>query len=89
MLSARAREPENIDEQIAEIFSKLTDNLDFWKTLSERYTVNLFCGLFMACSNDGLTISVPSLVALTLRNIPLDLDIYGPADDESSLVSGA
>ena len=88
LLRARTHEPESIDEQIAEIFAKLTDDLEVWKAISERYTVSLFCGLFMACYNDGLSISVPSLMALASRNISLDLDIYGPSGDESAPVTG-
>lgn len=77
-LNAQRREPEDLDGQIDEIFARLTDDLNVWKEISRRYSVDLFCGLFMACGNDGLSVSAESLLILGLRDIELGLDIYGP-----------
>lgn len=46
--------------------------------------VGLFCGLFMCSWNDGVTISVHSLMALTSRGIQLEWDIYGSVDGETT-----
>ena len=75
-LSAAAREPEDLDGQIAELLSKMTADLEVWKSISARYRVDLFCGLFLAGSNEGLSMSPQALAALGLRHIELGLDIY-------------
>ena len=76
-LSATKQSPGNLDAQIEEILSKLSSDLSVWKNLSERYQVDLFCGLFLNGGNEGLAISPKSLAALGLRGIELGLDIYG------------
>jgi Domain of unknown function (DUF4279) len=75
-LFALEREPEDLDGQIAEILSKLTDDLEVWRSISATYHVDLICGLFMQGSNEGMSISPQSLSALGLRHIELGLDIY-------------
>jgi hypothetical protein len=84
-LRATNREPEDIDGQIRELLSQTTPDLGVWKDIAKRYSVDLFCGLFMGCSNEGLTISSESLAALGERGIEIGLDIYGGFDDESEV----
>ena len=74
-------EPENLDGQIKEIFGKLSDDLDVWSKICSRFKVDMFCGLFMGSSNEGLSLSPQTLVALGQRGIKLDLDIYGPDEE--------
>ena len=81
-LSATDREPEDLDSQINELLSKLTDDLRVWTSIAEKYRVDLFCGLFMHEGNEGLSITPESLAALGLRKIELGLDIYG-GDDQT------
>lgn len=82
LLSASDCKPENIDGKIYEIFSKLTDNTAIWKSISDQYKLDLFCGLFMNEGNEGLSISSESLKVLGLRDIELGFDIYGPIEEE-------
>ncbi|MDG9670150.1 DUF4279 domain-containing protein [Hahella sp. CR1] len=77
-IRAISREPGNIDDQVREIFDQLTSDPDVWKVLSERYSMDLFCGLFMDVDNEGLLISPHTLRLLGSRGISLDFDIYGP-----------
>ncbi len=71
------REPGDLDGQIQETLGKLTDDLDVWSEIGKRFEVDFFCGLFMAESNEGLSISSRTLALLGQRGIELDLDIYG------------
>ena len=80
-LNASRREPENLDGQVQEILARLTDNLTVWTDISRRFEIDLFCGLFMKETNEGLTISADVLAALGQRGIEIGLDIYGPGDD--------
>jgi hypothetical protein len=80
-LSATERGPQDLDGQIRELLSKLTDDLDVWASIAATHKVDLFCGLFMRGSNEGLSISPQALAALGLRQIELGLDIYDRGDD--------
>ena len=80
-LCAADREPQDLDGQIAEVLSKLTDDVSVWNAIAERYKLDLFCGLFMNGRNEGVSISPRALSALGLRHIELGLDIYGGDDD--------
>lgn len=80
-LSAARQEPENLEVQINEILEKLTTDLAIWKSLRSRFDIDIFCGLFMASSNDGFAISAELLAALGVRGIRLSFDIYDAQDD--------
>ena len=75
-LHAQTKTPGNLDAQISEIFSKLTDDLSIWKRLTENYDVDLFCGLFMDSGNDGVLLSPNSLTILSERGVEIGFDIY-------------
>ncbi|MFP5238740.1 MAG: DUF4279 domain-containing protein [Acidobacteriota bacterium] len=77
-LKAPDCEPEDLDYQVSELLGKLTQDLSVWAMLTERYHVDLFCGLFMEDSSEGVSISVDTLLALGKRGIKLGLDIYAP-----------
>lgn len=79
-LSASRREPENLDGQVLDVLGQLTQNLEVWRKLSNSYDVDLFCGVFMESSNDGLPLSPVALLALGERGIRLELDIFGTSD---------
>lgn len=80
-LHATVTEPEDLNAQVDELLAQLTSDLAVWRELSERYSIDLFCGWFMANSNDGVSIAPGILLALGARGIELDLDIYSPTDD--------
>ncbi|WP_350259663.1 DUF4279 domain-containing protein [Stenotrophomonas riyadhensis] len=80
-LDAERREPEDLDAQIFEILDQLTGDLAVWQSLA-RFRPDLFCGLFMGSSNDGVSLSPRALLALGRRGIEFGLDIYD-ADEEA------
>lgn len=73
---------DNADRQISEILDQLTTDLDVWKSLAARFDVDLFCGWFLEESNEGVTLSSNTLLALGERGIELDVDIYGSGKDD-------
>jgi hypothetical protein len=83
-LSATRREPEDLEAQILEILGQLTQDLSVWESLA-RYQPDLFCGLFMGSSNDGLPLSAKALLSLGQRGIALGLDIYDVGDQGSGV----
>ena len=78
-LSAADTEPEDLDSQVAEILGQLTADLTVWHDLGKRFDIDLFCGWFLGCSNEGVDISPQAMLALGERGIRLGLDIYAPA----------
>lgn len=85
-LSAQSAEPEDLEGQIQWLMSQVNDDLGVWKSLTQAYDVDLFCGLFMRSSNDGLSLSPETMLMLGQRGIELGLDIYD-ASDEDEFVS--
>ncbi|GAA5484837.1 DUF4279 domain-containing protein [Haloferula sargassicola] len=77
-LEASDCEPGDLDDQIRLICGQLTDDLAVWESFASRYKMDLFCGLFMECGNEGISLSPAALFALGSRGIELDLDIYDP-----------
>jgi hypothetical protein len=81
-LRATDREPEDLEAQIFEILEQLTQDLSIWASLA-RFKPNLFCGLFMGSSNDGISISAKAMLAIGQRGIALGLDVYDFGEEES------
>lgn len=75
---AEPREPEGIDFQVRELLAGLTQDLEIWARLAAKFEMDLFCGLFMNESNEGLSLSVATLRALAERSIEIGFDVYGP-----------
>lgn len=77
-LQANESSPEDLNGQIMELLDKLTQDLEVWASIGRRFHVDLFCGLFMEQGNQGASLSVESLRALSCRGIELSLNIYAP-----------
>ena len=82
-LTAPDSKPENLDQQVSWLLDQLTDDLSVWCALAERYRIDLFCGLFMHTSDEGLTLAPKTLVALGVRGIELGLCLYPPLRKDS------
>jgi len=81
-LQAPSRSPEDLDEQIADLFSSLTADPAVWRELTGRYRADVFCGLFLDGPNEGVSISPATSRLLADRYLPLGLDIYGATEPE-------
>lgn len=73
--SVERREPGDLDGQVQELLSPLTKDLSVWRSL-EGYRPDLFVGMFLQESNEGIEISADSLLALAERGIRLAIDVY-------------
>ncbi|MEQ1820629.1 MAG: DUF4279 domain-containing protein [Terricaulis sp.] len=78
------RAPGDLDGQIEELFGALSNDLSAWRPLADKYQPDLFVGLFLKESNEGIEISAKCLDILASRGVSLSLDVYGPLmrDDE-------
>ena len=82
-LQAPDANPADVDGQVAQILSRLTSDTETWRVLATRYQIDIFCGLFMRESNEGLELSPATMVELGSRGILVDFDIYAPSDRSS------
>lgn len=69
---------DELDLRIAGLLMMLTDDLPTWRGLAGRYDMDLFCGLFMADSNEGLMLRPATMALMAERRLPLELDLYSP-----------
>jgi hypothetical protein len=81
-LDAATAEPEDINGQVRSLLLQVESAPDVWKALVQRFDVDMFCGLFMQGSNDGLSLAPDVMALLGERGIHLPLDIYSASDDE-------
>lgn len=80
-IEATEQSPGNLDEQIEEMLSLLTNDLTIWSQLSKKYKIDIFCGLFMESDMEGISLSAKSMLALGKRGIEIDFDMYGPCEE--------
>ena len=73
--------PANIDGQIAEILGKVTPDISVWEALAGRYKMDMFVGLFMKETNEGLEVSAATTKLLGERGISMGFDIYSPSEE--------
>ena len=81
-LEARGEAPDSLQSQISRILSVLTSDLEAWRTLAQRFEIDMFCGLFMTESSEGLDMSSAVMELMAERRIPLAICIYGPDDPQ-------
>ena len=70
-------EPADLDGQINGLLNTLSNDLPVWQAFAAKYRGRVFCGLFLASFNEGLTLEPATLVRVGERGLVLDLDIYG------------
>lgn len=75
-LVAERRAPADLDGQIRHLFSAINDDFAAWRSLAGRFRGRVFCGVFLASGNDGLTLRPETLRMIGERGLVLDLDIY-------------
>lgn len=78
---AEVREPGDLNGQILALLDPTPAEPDIWVNIHARFQCDLFAGLFMRTSNCGLTLSPEASAAMSLRRLPLHLDLY---DDNMS-----
>lgn len=71
-------EPGDLVRQLHDLLNASTANTDQWVRLTNRYHGDIFCGLFMAETNEGVEISPLLLEAIASRGLRLSLDVYAP-----------
>ena len=83
-LKVTDRHPGDLDGQCVEILDRLTDDEAIWKDLSVRFKIDIFVGLFMDGSNEGVTVSPETMERIGRRGIRLNLCLYAPTESETA-----
>jgi hypothetical protein len=81
-LNTERLSPGDLDEQIAQLLARLTDDIEVWRDLTARYRGEVFAGLFMQASNEGIGLSADTLLALGTRGLSIDFDVYHLGDEQ-------
>lgn len=82
ILDAVSAEPEDVSGQVRWLLSQVESDDVVWKSLVQRFDVDIYCGLFMQGSNDGLSLAPDVMALLGERGIHLALEIYSANDDD-------
>jgi len=86
-LEAESAEPEDINGQVSWLLSQVESDPEVWKTLVHRFDVDIFCGLFMQGSNEGMSLAPDVMALLGERGIHLALDLYNASGDDDVTLS--
>jgi len=76
-LEAEDRVPSDPDAQVEEMLSKLTSDLNVWRSVTSTFRVDVFFGFFMHQWNEGVSLAPATMAALGARGIKAGFDIYG------------
>jgi len=63
-LEATERELGDLDSQVSEILDLLTSDLNVWQSLSGKFRMDIFCGVFMEASMEGIGLTADTMLAL-------------------------
>ena len=69
----------DLDERVIELLAKVSSDLDMWRALTQRFDVDVFCGVFPAKEMHGFELSPRLLAMLAARKLPIVFDIYAPS----------
>ena len=75
-------ESEDVEDGIKRLLSRLPSDSSLWASLTSRYAVDVFCGLFLKSSNRGFGIQPEVSRMLSERNLEIGFDVYFDAPDE-------
>ena len=67
---------DDIEEGIKMLLARLPSETALWASLTTEYSVDVFCGLFMASSNRGFGISAETSKMLSDRHLEIGFDLY-------------
>jgi hypothetical protein len=75
----RLSAPENLslEEQIVWLLANVTDDLESWNLISNKYSSDVFCGLFLSENNEGFELDPAVMKSLAIRQLLIGFDIYG------------
>ncbi len=81
-LSADRISPADLNGQIENLMTSVTQNLDIWRSLAGQYSLQIVCGFEMTTWNEGFRLSPNVLTLAAKRGALIDVDIFAYLNDE-------
>jgi hypothetical protein len=75
-LTVESDRKDEIEHGITSLLNRLPSNLDLWRELTQRYYIDVYCGLFLRTSNRGFGLSPQVSRMLADRNLGVGFDLY-------------
>ncbi|MHB8923606.1 MAG: DUF4279 domain-containing protein, partial [Thermoleophilia bacterium] len=75
-------EKTELEEQVRDLLSKVTNDLAIWNSLAKEFKIDIFCGVFLEDWNRGFDLSPQVLKMLSERGITIRFDIYSYGREE-------
>lgn len=69
-------ENDDVDEGVKMLLSRVPSDPDLWAALARTYSVNVYCGIFIATANRGFGISAEVSKLLSDRGLEIRFDLY-------------
>jgi len=66
----------DVEDGVKMLLARLPSEADLWASLTSTFTVDVFCGIFMASSNRGFGISAEVSKLLADRHLNIGFDLY-------------
>jgi hypothetical protein len=65
-----------VEQGITALLNRLPGNLDLWRDLTQRYHVDIYCGMFLRTANRGFGLSPQVSRMLSERNLGVGFNLY-------------
>ena len=75
-------ENDDVDDGVRKLLTRLPSDPDFWTSLANTYSVDVFCGLFITSTNRGFGISTEVSRLLSDRGLQIGFDLYFDSPSE-------
>jgi len=65
-----------LEEGLKILLGKLPSDAKLWRSLTTKYRIDIFCGLFLESSNRGFGLTANASRMLSHRNLEVGFDLY-------------
>ena len=65
-----------LEEGLKILLGKLPSDAKLWRSMTTKYDVDVFCGLFLKTRNRGFGLSAKALKVLSHRHLKIGFDLY-------------
>jgi hypothetical protein len=69
-------ESDDVEDAVRMLLARLPSDPELWASLTSAYAVDIFCGLFLASTNRGFSISPEVSKLLSDRQVGIGFDVY-------------
>ncbi len=81
ILDSALSEKAELEEHVEALLGSLSNDVDEWSRLTDRFSASIHCGMFLDQYNEGFELSPRIAQALSERGLVIAFDIYsGDAD---------